>query len=122
MNLMPAARRPAVAGPDRFSVAVYGIVVGNLLSPWYIPQCPYQPASIHGLHVTVWLARMVDMALRSLHQHHRFPGKVVAMARIVTRREWMRVVHDSRIVDFKERMALPERPPSKNTKSVDGRM
>src|SRR5215468_8311911 len=121
MNLMPAASRPAVAGPDGFSVAVDGIVVGNLLSRGYIPQCPYQPASIHGLHIAVGVARMVDMALRRLHQHYRFPGKVVAMAWIFARREWMRFVHDSRIVDFKERIALPERPASKNTKSVDGR-
>src|SRR5215472_10322682 len=108
MNLMPAASRPAVAGPDRFSVAVDGIVVGNLRSRGYIPQCPYQPASVHGLHVAVGVAGMVDIALRSLHQHYRFPGKVVAVAWIVARREWMRVVRDSRIVDFKERIALPQ--------------
>jgi hypothetical protein len=44
------------------------------------------------------------------------------MAWIVARRQWMRVVHDSRIVDFQERIALPERPQNKNTKSVDGRI
>src|SRR5215471_4972468 len=122
MNLMPAASRPALASPDGFSVAVDGIVVGNLHSRRYIPQCPYQPASIHALHVAVGVAGMVDIALRSLHQHYRFPGKVVAVAWIVARRKWMRVVHDSRIVDFKERITLPERPPSKNAKSVDGRI
>src|SRR5215467_11729203 len=101
MNLMSAASRTALASPDGFSVAVDAIVAGNLLFRGYIPQCPYQPASIHGLHVAVGVAGMIDVALRSLHQHYRFPGKVVAVAWIVARREWMRVGQDSRIVDFK---------------------
>ena|SRR5215469_3503753 len=64
---------------------------------------------------------MIDVALRPLHQHHLPATEVIAMTPFFTRTKRMRLVHDSRIVNFQQSFALAKRPLRKDAESIDRR-
>src|SRR5215831_13317929 len=100
MYLLPAARRTAMAKPNGRTVTVDAIIVRDLFARSQVSKRDDSSAAIHRLHIAIWIARMIDVALRRLHQHHFSAEEVVAMPRIFPGFEGMQLIHDSGVVDF----------------------
>jgi hypothetical protein len=108
-----------MAGPNSVATGVDAVVIRDLVTGGDITQRNHQAPGVHCLHISIRIARVVDVPFGRLHEHHLAGLQIVAVTRIVARSERMEAIDDTGIVDDLDNCTLRKRPCGKDPEPLD---